>query len=140
MVSSTIKQFNKLNIPILKEINKVYDLKSKKINHELISNLRHYNNCAIGSVRKKLGLPVIDEPNSMYNCRECNLLAGEFPDIIYYANNIRYHLIDDIELYYLDKYGYEREFKEYKERYEGLLIELKQHLVKDHNINFNEWV
>lgn len=124
-MSNIIKQFDKLKIPIFKEINKVYYGKLDKVNYRILNDIRDCEVCAIGQIRERFGLPV-NKIGQVYNgCSKCGDLAGRFADIVYQLEN-KHEELESYKGHYLE-YRTERELKEKREEYQGLLLEVKQH-------------
>lgn len=131
MVTQTLKEFKKLNLPIFKKLEKLYYNKANDEDIVFIeTNIRDYEYCAIGSLRQKFGLPANNNPNS-YNCDKCKDLAINFPTIYEELQSL-YEEIDyseGIEKTILEL----RKLPEKKQKYESILLDTKRHFRMIHN-------
>lgn len=127
-MNQVLKEFNKLKLPIFKELEKVYYGKLDKVNHKEINNIRSYSVCAVGSLRAKFGLPV-GESGYDYNCSKCADLAVEFPtkkeQLEYVYDEITSY--ENQPEYGLEVFRLKQKLKEYQEEYQGLLLDTKRH-------------
>lgn len=138
-------QYKKLKIPILEDINKVMSGKKEDYKNQTYKDIRDYPVCIVGTVREKLGLSVNYIIKTYYNditienpnyCAKCKDLADEFPNPIEYYVEAKSTAQYNKEEWSI-KWKYEQEAKEQKEKYEALLIELKQHLILNHGVKLN---
>lgn len=136
-MNNTFKQFQKLKIPLIMEINKVMDNKQECLRPESENKLRDYKFCVVGSIRERLGLSNQYEfGNDKDHCSKCVELGKEMPDPIFRYQDLKDYInYDGIDFY--SKFKHEQEMTESKQKYEGLLLEFKQHLLLDHNIKLN---
>lgn len=130
MTTQTLKEFKKLNLPIFNKLEKVfYNKASYQDTAYIEKNIRDYENCAIGTLRQKFGLPATNYAYS-YNCDKCEGLAVDFPKIYEELQSL-YEEIDHSE-------GFERiklelrKLPEKKQKYESILLDTKRHFRMTH--------
>lgn len=135
------KQYAKLKINILKDIEKVISGQKEDYEDDTYSNIRDYKFCIVGTVRERLGLGNDYTAKWQYNetykdtelnldyCSKCKELADQFPNPIEQYPDFKSISKNEKSYYHWE---YERQAQEQKEKYEALLCELKQHLVLDH--------
>jgi hypothetical protein len=132
-MNSTFKQFKKLKIPLIDDTIKLMTNKDHLLKTKHANDLRKYEFCVVGTVRQQLGLSNKYEYGSSY-CAKCIDLANSMPSPIeLYENEKQYS--EDAN--YINKFTHERTMQEEKEKYEGLLLELKQHLILVHGKPIN---
>jgi len=150
-MNSTFKQFNKLKIPLIKDINQVFDNKHNELKADNYNKLAVYQCCVVGSIRERLGLDIHYEYEYKYHfekdelarykanpnyCSKCRSLADHMPQPIRdYIDEKSY--LNEASLNWMEKWDIEKRLKEYKEQYEGLLLEFKQHLALDHKVKLS---
>lgn len=142
MTNNIRKQYLKLNIPLIKDIEKVISCKKDDYDDTTYKDIRDYPVCIVGTVRERLGLSPKYEIQCYYDeienkskendqyCSKCKELANDFPYPVEGYTDLKDCLTGTLN--WSDKWRFERDLKEQKEKYEALLIELKQHLVLDH--------
>lgn len=135
----------KLNIPLLKKIDKLFS-KSKKLDKEneqllelvdqISDQLGDYQVCAVGSIRQKLGLgvhyeePYIKDRQNPNYCYTCTDIANRFPNPI----NEIYNAIERYNTRFR-QWESDKQFKDNREYFKGLLVEFRLHLKNDHNVD-----
>lgn len=123
-------------MPIFKALEKTYYNNAGEKDIDLINkSIRDYENCAIGSIRKKFGLDVGVFGES-YNCYKCKQLADEFPSkyeqILYKYEEIESYKDNSIAVFRL-----QQDLKVYQQEYESLLLDTKRHFRMIHQKELN---